>query len=257
MDIERDPTAPISPPPDSGSTPQSTEPWRAPSDHPEPWARGKTAEEILGIGTQAIAALRQLANQPTPQPVTQAPAAPAPFNQPLQSDDDIVTAGQLRGIMGAVMPQLQQIQTQTTQLAQYALNNIRSAYPKEFARWEPEIMSQILPLPREQWTLDNLRMAVDLVRGRHIEDLATDRARELAANQGLTLRTDGNPYSSGPQDKSLSLESEKLPSDFRDRLAKQGISEATVREFCAKTGMSLEQWFKNAEKLGSAVMGGR
>jgi hypothetical protein len=256
MDIEHDPTAPITPPTASGSTPQTTEPWRAPSDHPEPWARGKTAEEILGIGTQAIAALRQLASQPTPQTVTN-PAPQASNQQPLRDDDDIVTAGQLRNIMGAVMPQLQQIQTQTSQLAQYALNQVRASYPKEFARWEPEIMSQILPLPREQWTLDNLRMAVDLVRGRHIEDLATDRARELAANQGLTLRTDGNPYSSAPLDKSLSLESEKLPTDFRERLAKQGISEATVREFCAKTGMSLEQWFKNAEKMGSAVMGGR
>ena len=82
MGVERDPTAPVvNPPPDSGSTPQTIEPWRAPADHPEPWARGKTAEEILGIGTQAIAALRQLASQPTPQTIQQ-PAAPAPAVAP-------------------------------------------------------------------------------------------------------------------------------------------------------------------------------
>lgn len=118
-------------------------------------------------------------------------------------------------------------------------------------------MTQILPLPRDAWTLDNLATAVKLVRGNHYEDLVNDRARELAANQGLTLRTDGSPAGSGPINKALTLESEKLPSDYKEKLAKAGISESTVREFCRSTGQTMEQWFTNAEKLGPALMGGR
>lgn len=253
MDIERDPTAPpVDSPPASGSTPPTTEPWRAPADHPEPWARGKTAEEILAVANQAVGALRNLANQPSQSyaPPTSAPA----FRMP--EDDDVVTGSQFKQAMQMMVNGLAPVQQTQDQLAQYALNQTRSTFPKEFQKYEGEIMAQILPLPRSAWSLDNLRLAVELVAGRHRHELAQEMAREMAANQGLTLRTDGFAGTHTPVNRDLTLESEKLPADFKERLAKQGISMSTVREFCAKTGMTVEQWFKNAEKLGNSVMGG-
>jgi hypothetical protein len=171
------------------------------------------------------------------------------------ADDDVVTGSQFKQAMQMMAGALAPVQQTQDQMAQYALNQTRQKFPKEFQKYEAEIYQQIHPLPRSAWTLDNLQLAVELVAGRHRHELAQEMAREMAANQGLTLRTDGFANHT-PMDRGLTLESEKLPADYKERLAKQGISLNTVREFCAASGQSVQEWFKQAEKLGSSVMGG-
>ena len=126
----------------------------------------------------------------------------------------------------------------------------RQQYPKEFSKYGPEIQQELTKIPRHLWTLDNLDTVVTLVAGRHREDYARERAQELVAQMEPTIRPTGGGSEPVPtsQQKSRTLESDAIPADWKARAKAQGITEATVREFCATNDMTPDQFFEMFEK---------
>lgn len=244
--IVPDPTAPLiesSTAPQTGTPAATTEPWRVPQTDPRVWARGMTADELLNVGNQMYAGLSQMAAAPAPMAAT-----PRQNDFALPGDDDVVDGRVFKQALGAVAGQLQQSQANADQLAQMSLSMVQNRYAKVFAKYGPELMTEINKLPRTMWSVDNLGMAVEIVQGRHVEDLAMDRARELAANFNMSARSDGGG-AGGVSSGGLSLESDALPADYRAKLAKQGVTMEMVKSFCSANGMSVKQWFESAGKM--------
>lgn len=167
-------------------------------------------------------------------------------------DDTIITGKDLNAYM--VRAAQQYIEPTVRQLGEQAASSVygtaRQLYPREFAKYGPEIQQELAKVPRNLWTLDNLDTVVTLVAGRHREDYARERAQELVAQMEPTIRPSGGGSEPVPtsQQKTQTLESDAIPGDWKARAKAQGITEATVREFCASNEMTPEDFFKMFEK---------
>lgn len=201
------------------------------------------------MSDQMFQGLQQLAStppdyQPPPQQGFQLPA-----------DDDIVDGKTMKAILAAIqMPRQDPYQTQS--LAQLAYGQVRQMEPKVFQKWEPEILRRLNTMGKNLWTVDNINLVVKMVKAEHVEELASEKADALIAQRGFSTRTTGAaPNGQGFAAGDISLESEELPTDYRDRLKKAGVSMETVRSFCAANNMSVKSWFDSAKK-NTGVMGG-
>lgn len=220
-----------------------------PETDPRPWARGKTAEELLGLSSQMYDGLQQLASTP---PAYQPPVQSG-FQMP--GDDDIIDGKTMKAMLAAVAAP-QQDPHQTQSLAQLAYGQVRQMEPKVFTKWEPEILGHLNRMGKNLWTVDNINLVVKMVKAEHVEELASERADALIAQKGFSTRTTGAaPNGQGHANGEVSLESDELPTDYRDRLKKAGVSMETVRSYCVANGVSVKSWFEQAKK-SSGVMGG-
>lgn len=233
--------------PTSTAAPTSTPtPWRVPEDDPRPWARGKTAEELLNLSDQAIQSLYQVASMPQQQ-AYQAPPPPADD----LADDAIVDGRTLRQFAARYQPPGPDPQVQQ-QIASMALDRARTKHKDIADRWPHEFDAEVAKLPVGLRTLDNLDFVASVIRGRHVEDLVSERARTLAAQQDMTIRTTGAGSDNGGHG-ALSLESDELPAKYRDTLKKAGVTESVAREFCRANGLSFTDWLKQAAKTKTLI----
>jgi hypothetical protein len=245
------PQEPMTPPTGSSTAPPigaGTAPteWRVPMDDPRPWARGKTATELLAVTDQAVSALYNVASQPSYQP--QAPVQQGPG----VDDDEIIDGRRLKQIMQQAQQPQQQPDNES--LAQMSLAMARQQMPDVFTAYGPEVMGHLVQLPKSMWTLDNILRVARLVKADHVDEIADQRARDLAAKQGWTVRTTGAaPGYPGGMGSPLSLESEELPADYRALLKKRGVTEAQAREFCRTNGITFESWVADAKKLKTVI----
>lgn len=184
-------------------------------------------------------------------PPQREPAQPSrdPFNV---RDDDIVTGQALKQYLAeaerrVIGPHLQKT---SEQAASSVFGYARTQYKKEFDRWGPEIQQELAKVPKDLWTVDNMETIVNLVAGRHREDYARDRAQEIISQMEPTIRPMGGGSEPIPtaEQKSHSLESDKIPADWKARARQAGITESTVREFCQSNDMTPEQFFQMFEK---------
>lgn len=235
-----------SPTPPTG---QATAPgeYRVPMDDPRVWARGKTYAEILSVGDQAVNALYQVAAMPqqTYQP-------PAPRGDDI-ADDEIIDGRRLKQLIAQGAGQAPVDTGTQTQLAQLALSQVQSRHAKVFERYGPEVMGEVAKLPMGLRSVDNLETIVSLVRGRHVDELAEELARTKFANTaGLSARSNGSAPGYPGASGSL-LESDELPTMYRERLKKAGLTDAAVRSFCVSSGQDYQQFIRDAKKLSTLI----
>lgn len=234
-----------SPTPPTGQGTAPTE-YRVPMDDPRVWARGKTYAEILNVGDQAVNALYQVATMPQQQY-----QPPAPRGEEIR-DDDIIDGARLKQFA----QQYQQPQTDPntqSQLAQLALSDVRGRYAKVFEKYGPEVMGEVAKLPVSLRSVDNIETIVSLVRGRHVDELAEELARTKFANTaGLSARSNGSAPGYPGTNGSL-LESDELPTAYRERLKKAGLTDAAVRSFCASSGYDYQTFIKDSKKLTTLI----
>lgn len=173
----------------------------------------------------------------------------------MPGDDDLIDGKTMKAMLAAVQaPQQDPYQQQS--LAQLAYGQVRQMEPKVFQKWEPEILRHLNTMPKNLWTVDNINLVVKMVKAEHVEELASEKADALIAQRGFSTRTTGAaPNGQGHANSEVSLESDELPTDYRDRLKKAGVTMETVRSFCAANGMSVKSWFESAKK-NAGVMGG-
>lgn len=233
--VQPDPSAPVttSPTPTpTGATPTAIDPYqvRIPDNDPRPWARGKTAAEILGIGDQTIGALQQVAYQQQ-----QAQQVVPPVNPIAQMNkDDVVTVEMMQQYAQTLVPRDNRPGQQLAQLA-YERVSTEPKYADVFARYPVEINNHLRQMPADLWTLDNIRLVGNLVRGEHIDELADAKAQQkLQGMQGLPIR--GNSLGSAQVD------SDGLPANYQDTLSRIGASLSQVDGFCVANG-----WTKNGQ----------
>lgn len=231
--------APLSTPAGTENTNVSASPWRAGPEAPV-WARGKTADEIMAItGNLMDAVVRP--NAPTPTPTTPGAIDPTAY----ATGQDILNAQQQA--VNQFAPALQRLAEQNA-TSTHRMVATDPRFAEVFQKYGPEVSQYLARVPKEQWTVDIVEGAAKLVRADHLDELARDRANQIVQSMEPTIRPTGGGSTSQAPKPELSLNSEKIPSDWRERAKKVGLDERTLDEFCYANGMSREQFFKQFDR---------
>lgn len=233
--------------------PMGPSPWTAPDNAPA-WARGKTSDEILGIANQLYGTLEQAVRgqgqpqQPQPAPAQQAPASPA-FDP-----DGYLTGRDFERVAPQYVQQYiqPQIQQSFEMMADVNLANAKREHPDIFAKYGPEVLGYLSRLPKTGWTGQNLDMVVKLVKADHVDEMAREHATRLVAEMEPTLRSGGAGGANGvpisQPNADYTLASAKIPTDWKERAAKVGLTENAVDEFCRANEMSRADFFRQFEQ---------
>ena len=217
-----------------------------PDSDPRVWARGKTADEVLNIAGQLEQSLQHVVTNGQP------PQAPirneAPANQNGFTEGEYVKGEDLNRMAPAIVDARvdSRVAGINEQLASIALSTIKSEYASDFANYGPEIYGHLSRLNKSAgaWTVDNLRYVVKMVRADHVEEIVSARLRDASTSQEPALRSTGAaPVSPAPLATDFSVQSAQLPPEFREKLAKAGITDATMQEFCRVNNMTVQDYF--------------
>lgn len=113
-----------------------------------------------------------------------------------------------------------------------------------FTKYGPEVNAYLASVPKDKWSIDNLKRVAKMVAADHLDDLARLRAERIVAETGQTLRSSGAALPAQPAPSpSNSLQSDKIPLEWKERAAKAGISESVVNEWCMSNHMTPEQFY--------------
>lgn len=234
--------------------------WRYPANYAIEYLRGRTAEEGAQLSNALYQQLRQ--GQQPPQPRAVAPPTPQHLTQPTADDYALDPGGATnRAIDYARATQFDpwMQQTAATQ-AQLARNIVELREPDAFKRWGPEIdltLQQLLPDPRGR-TPEALQIVVDVVRSRHVQELADDIVRTKMAAMPQTMRADGaaGAASSANVVGRIDFTNAGLPDEYRRKLAQYNVTPESLDEFlrdteCRTRGIPLQQardeWLTHAK----------
>jgi hypothetical protein len=173
-----------------------------------------------------------------------APTAPATTPvTPTESeiaDDEYVSGAQLKRMLAA-RPQ----DTSGIELAASTnLSIVQNQHASDFAKYGAEINALIARVPANLRTLDNLKQCVKMVRSDHVDEIVSERAQQLASTMEPTLRSNGAAAPPTPVTREYSLESEKIPAEWRKRAQAAGVTERVVDEFCRANDMTPEAFYK-------------
>lgn len=181
---------------------------------------------------------------PAQAPVAQTPVSPSA--PPLPTNDDwanrpneaaqMVAQAQFAALGKTVEQNVQALASQNA-------NTIRALAQQQFAsdfqKWGPEIHGHLSQIPPDRLTLDNISKVVTFVRGNHLDEIATERAKQMLATGALGERSGG---ANGVVVGQSNLEFGKLPADVKALMDKHGMTEDMVRGFCKAQQMTVEQW---------------
>jgi hypothetical protein len=236
---------PSSTPPGTGTgsaTPEPPKEFRFGAEAPG-WAQGKSANEILGIAQQYVDAYeRQQSYQPQQQQEER--------YDPPQGQDEYVTS---KGLQAAIAQAMKQVAPAIAQPAEAAASALYATIRRDpkfseyFNKYEPEIQGVLSRIPRGNWTLDTIETAVKFVRGNHIDELASERAQQLISKMEPTMRPSGVAGSAPKPVAEITVESDKLPSVWRDHAKQVNLTEREVQEFCMGQGITVAEFYKQFE----------
>jgi hypothetical protein len=216
------------------------------------YARGRTSMEVLNLTQKLVERLIP------PTPVAQ-PTAPPPQAQTQSfavDPEGYVTGNQMLAAQRQAIEQYApDVQAGISLAADANYGFVQQRYQKEFSKYGPEIAGYLAGVPKKMWTLDNLERVVKLVRADHLDDYRAEWQTEVQSRMEPTIRS-GGAGGAVPvtQDKSNSLESEKIPVEWKSRAQKAGLTESTVREFCFANGMTEQAFYKQFETPTHAIV---
>jgi len=222
------------------------------------WARGKTPEEVLAVTRTLMNSVAKPFQQQPPQQQYQAPAPAAPTAIDLEG---YVTGAQAQAIQRDALAQIRpQYETAIDLAASGNLRVVRQQYERDFAKYAPEIMAKLATIPKASWSVDNLETIVKLVKVDHLDEIAGERAQQLAQQMEPTMRSIGGAGSAPvpqTQPDGFKAQWEKLPPEWRAKAEKEGITETVVEEFCrGNEGMTPQDFFKQFgnRAIGEAIV---
>ncbi len=201
-----------------------------------------SAEQVLGIAQTATDMLQ------APPPAA-APATPPPSSFDV-ADDAYMTGADYKRALASQRPD-------TTALDLAASGNVahvRTQHAATFAKYGGEIDALIARVPAHLRTIDNLTQCVRMVRSDHVDEIAAERAQQLAATIAPTLRPTGGGSAPAPVSREASLESEKIPQEWKDRARAAKITENVVDEFCRANDMTPAQFYKQFDTPANAIV---
>lgn len=233
---------PVTPP--ASSTPPGTtagngtpaSEWRAPASAGK--FAGMTAEQILGVSQTLLETVEQQQQRGNESPA----AASTPASEFGDfGDDEYISGAQLKQVLKRVTAPT----GDSLSLAASANERIiRREYAKDFEKYGREIDALIARVPANLRTVDNLEQCVRMVRSNHLEEIASERAQQIASELGATFRSTGAGTPPPPVSREHSLESEHIPAEWKARAAAAKITEETVREFCRANDMSEKAFYE-------------
>jgi hypothetical protein len=194
-----------------------------------------TAEQILGVSQTLLETVERTAEPADTTP----PPTQAEFGD--FADDEYVSGAQIKKALARLA------QPQGDALTLAASGNervVRQQYARDFERYGNEINALIARVPANLRTVDNLEQCVRMVRSNHLEEIASERAQEIASQLGATIRSTGAGSPLPPVSREHSLESDKIPSAWKARAAKAGITERVVEDFCRANDMTAAEFYK-------------
>lgn len=239
-------TSPSTPP---GTTPPGTAPAAEFRFGPEsePWMQGKTPAEVTAQARQLAELAAKALHMQQPQPQYQQPVYQQPPQQPPAIDPDEAVTGR------TLMQQGQQVVQQAQQAAWHAANPalemaagsnlemVKGHFQTEFARYGPEIYTKLATLPKDRWTIDNLKTVVNLVRADHLEELVSERASRLAAEQPALRSSGAQPPPGSPNP---TAPDQALTDAQRATLRRHGLTPELVAEQAQKMGWTPAKWYE-------------
>ena len=249
---QQNPTTPATPP---SSTPPSGTPtkdsgaelgnmvapeYRYPDNETVPeYLRGKTAADAAQLLQGLVSQVGRGAAQPQQQEL------PAP------QDDEYVTAAHLRQAQQQAVAQMSPwLATVADQQATMSYNLAKRENVDIFKKYEPEIISVLQRIPRQNWTLDAIQNAVTYVKGSHVDEIAAERVRAIESTMAGTMRSTGRAGSqadSQTQD-TVGQRLGKTPDSWKAHAQAVGITDQQVYEFCQANDTTPEEFFKQFEK---------
>ena len=240
----------------TSTTPPAPEPFRYGENAPA-WARGKTAEEVLGIAQNLVNTFERAPASPQAQGAVQTQYNAASSNivrdsgAPTVGDDDYITGKDLKAMLADISTrQVQPAINQGVELGASAnLGWLRREHAEVFQKYGPEISQKLASVPKHLWTIDNLETVVKLVKVDHLDEISREQALKLASTMEPTIRSSGAGGSVPVPVKEHSLESERIPAEWKQRASAVGVTEQVVREFCAANEMTPEAFYKQFEHL--------
>jgi hypothetical protein len=233
-------------PPTPGVAPTAVE-YRYPVDAKYPqWLHGKTPDEAAAIASglynQALSPQQQQQTVPQQQPQHYQPYQQqaqqqqyaAPDQDAWLTDPGAASMQQMNQMYESKLAP--QLEATTSQLASIAVQNAQLQYPNDFNKWGPEIAQQLAQLPPASKTAENIKMVIDIVRGRHAneiqEEVVQRRMQEL--QDSGTMRPDGSVQGSDTTPNianRLDLDDERFTHTFN-----MGGKQLTFRQVCDRYG---------------------
>jgi len=140
------------------------------------------------------------------------------------------------------------------QAAGALLATIEMRRADDFRRWGTEIRQELMKLDPGNWTIDNLNIVVDIVKSRHIEEIAAEKAQRLFSESHPTIRSGSGGTGTSVPYRQPTMDSEGVPKEWASAARAAGISEQQVWEFCQMAGISEEQYYKDLVKYGKGGM---
>jgi hypothetical protein len=215
----------------------------------------------MNIAALAVDQLAKFNQSPAPlqQPSYAPPAAPSQaqrFDLDIP-DDDFISGRQMKQLIQQYGAAGQGDPVARHLAASSNMHAIQQMQPDAFKRWAPEIHAEIAKVPPELRTLDNLQLVVQIVQGRHVQELVDEQARQkavlLAQEQVATIRS-GTGGSTAIPTLTTDLRSDDLPEHWRKQAELHGLTLDAVREFCHATGESMESYFETVKKYGKGAV---
>ena len=221
-------------------------------DDPRVWARGKTGPEVVAIAGQLEGVVQRYVTTGSQTAPASSPVANGQNGQPF-AESEYVSGAQLnsqapRLIAEGIAPHIAQM---NEQLAGMALDRVKDQFRDEFARYGPEIYGHLSTLDKKSgvWTVDNLTRVVKLVRADHVDEIVRDKLNASSPMEPALRSTGAAPIPVVPPSQiDVSVKSEQIPSDYRDKLVKAGITDATMDEFCRANNMTRESFIQMIAK---------
>lgn len=195
-----------------------------------------TAEQVLGVASTLVD--MTTTTQPASAPAPAAPIAPAID----VADDEYLTGASFRRAMEAATTNAGNVGVAMAADANVGI--IRSQFAADFTKYGAEINALVAQVPVHLRTIDNLTRVVKMVRSDHVDEIAAERAQQLVSTMTPTLRPNGGGSAPAPVSREDSLESEKIPAEWKERARAAKITEDTVREFCYANGMTPRDFYK-------------
>jgi hypothetical protein len=229
---------------DVGGPPGTTaEPPKWTAGQHSPFA-GRSAEEILGIAEAQAAMLNRPVQVQMPQQQQY-----GRFDLDI-ADEDYVDGKRLKQIVSRFANNAQSVDYGARQQAAGALlATVEMRRADDFRRWGLEIRQELVKLDPGNWTLDNLNIVVDIVKSRHIDELAAEKAQRLVSESHPTIRS-GTGGTAGVPYKQKTMSSDGVPAEWRQAASAAGITEQQIWEFCQQAGISEEQYYSDLIKYG-------
>lgn len=214
--------------------------WRYPVDYHVDYLRGKTADEGARVLDQLYRQSLQGQPRQAPQPQYQQPQPQQ--NQWAMPDDTDFLANPRQSFERAAQGMYQQqinpqIEAVIQNNASLARGMIQQRHSDLFKRFGPELQVEINRVEPRFQTMENLEMIADIVRGRHVSELAREQVEaEIQRRQSTGgMRPDGSAGGSGPSAEPVNLiDFSKLPDVQQQILRATFSTEKTFIDFARK-----------------------